>query len=74
MPAVDTQHVLEMSATEDENPIETVGADCPNPAFGVGVRIRGLDRRPNHLDALTEWKTSLNAWLNFSSLPSAPVA
>ncbi len=52
MPAVDAQHVLEMSATEDENPIETGGTQCPNPAFGVGVCVRGLNWRPNHLDAL----------------------
>jgi hypothetical protein len=52
MPAVDAEDVLQMSATEDENPIETVGAECANPAFGVGVRVRGLDRRSNHLDAL----------------------
>jgi hypothetical protein len=52
MAAVDAQHVLEMSATEDENPIETVGAERPDPAFGIGVRVRGLDWCPDHLDAL----------------------
>src|SRR5215204_1987320 len=52
MATVDAQHVLEMSATEDQDPIETVGTQCPDPAFGVGVCVRGLDRRPNHLDPL----------------------
>jgi len=40
MPSVDAQHVLEMSTTEDENPIETFGAESSDPAFGVGVRVR----------------------------------
>jgi hypothetical protein len=50
--AVDAEHVLEVTAAEDENPVEAVGADSAHPALGVGVRVRGLDRRPDHVEAL----------------------
>src|ERR671919_3128712 len=41
-----------MSAAEDEDPVETVGADGSHPAFGVGVRVWRLDGRADYLDAL----------------------
>src|SRR6266496_993431 len=50
--AVDAEHVLEMTAAEDEDSVEAVSADCAHPALGEGVRVRGLDRRADHLDAL----------------------
>ena len=49
--AVDAEHVLEVAAAEDEDPVEAVGADRAHPALGVGVRVRRLHRRPDHLDA-----------------------
>src|SRR6266487_1781609 len=52
MAAVDAKDVLEVIAAGDEDAVEAVGADCADPAFGVGVRVRRLDRRPDHLDAL----------------------
>jgi hypothetical protein len=52
MAAVDAEDVLEVMPAEDEDPIEAVGADCADPAFGVGVGVRRLDRRADHLDAL----------------------
>ena len=52
VPAVDAEHVFEMSATDDEDPIEALGADGPHPAFGVGVRVWRLERRADHLDPL----------------------
>ena len=52
VPAVDAEHVLEMAAAEDEDPVEAVGANCVHPTLGEGVRVRGLDRRANLLDAL----------------------
>lgn len=52
MPTVDAEHVLEMAAAEDQDPIEAVGADGPHPAFGVGVRAWRLDGRADHLDPL----------------------
>src|SRR5919106_2452887 len=50
--AVDAEHVLEVAASEDENAVEAVGAERAYPALGVGVRVRRLDRRADHLDAL----------------------
>jgi len=49
---VDTEHVLEVTAAEDEDSIEAVGADRAYPALGVGVRVRRLHRRADHLHAL----------------------
>jgi hypothetical protein len=39
-------------AAAEEDAVEAVGANCADPAFGVGVRVRRLDRCPDHLDAL----------------------
>ena len=49
--AVDAEHVLEMAAAEDEDPVEAVGANRAHPTLGEGVRVRRLDRRADHLDA-----------------------
>jgi hypothetical protein len=50
--AVDAQDVLEVAAAKDEDPVEAVGTERANPALGVGVRVRRLDRGMDHLDAL----------------------
>ena len=50
--AVDAEHVLEMPSAEDQDPVEAVGANRANPALGVGIRVRRLDRRADHSDAL----------------------
>src|SRR5919201_3578060 len=50
--AVDADHMLEVAAAEDEDSIEAVGADRADPALGEGVRVRRLDGRADHLDAL----------------------
>ena len=34
--AVDAEHVLEMAATEDEDPVEAVGANRAYPTLGEG--------------------------------------
>jgi hypothetical protein len=49
MPHVDTQHALEMTAANDKDSIEAVRADSSHPAFGVRVRVRRPNRRPDHL-------------------------
>jgi hypothetical protein len=36
--AVDAEHVLEMAAAEDEDPVQAVGANGAHPAFGEGAR------------------------------------
>ena len=38
--AVDAEHVLEMTAAEDEDSVEAVSADCAHPALGEGVGER----------------------------------
>jgi hypothetical protein len=50
--AVDAKHLLEMAAVEDEDPIEAVSANGAHPTPGEGIRVRRLDRRVDHLDAL----------------------
>src|SRR6266516_1433898 len=47
---VDAQHRLEVAATEDEQPVETLGADGADEALGIGIRLRCADRRVDHLD------------------------
>jgi hypothetical protein len=49
--AVHMEHALEMAAPENEDPVEAVGANGTHPTLGEGVRVWGLDRRANDLDA-----------------------
>ena len=49
--AVDAEHLFEVSAAEDEDPVEAVGAEGADPALGEGVRVRRLNRRPDYADA-----------------------
>ena len=53
MAAVDAEHLLEMAAAEDEDSVETLSAEGADPALGVSVRVRRLDRRADHPDALS---------------------
>ena len=48
MPPVDAEHVLEVTAAEDQDPVEAVGAEGADPVLGVGVRVRRLDGRADH--------------------------
>ena len=66
VPDVDAEDVLELAATEDQQPVEALPPHAADPAFGVGVRVRRLDRRPDDLDAFTA-KTPSKARLNFVS-------
>jgi len=50
--AVDADGMLEAAPAEDEDPVEAVSADRAYPRLGVGVRVRGLNGRTDHLDAL----------------------
>jgi hypothetical protein len=50
--AVDAEDMLEMTPAEDEDPVEAISADRAYPTLGVGVRVRGLNGRSDHLDAL----------------------
>lgn len=42
---VDAKDVLELAATEDEQPVEAPAADATDPTLNVSVRVRRLDRR-----------------------------
>jgi hypothetical protein len=66
VPTVDAENVFEVSAAEDEDLVETMGADGAHPAFGVGVRVRRLDRRADP-SIPSERNTSSKAALNFLS-------
>jgi len=48
---VDAEDVLELAATEDQEPVDALPAHAADPAFGVGVRVRRLDGRSDDLDA-----------------------
>src|SRR6266498_3367411 len=52
VPTVDAEHVLEVASAEDEDAVETVGAERAHPALGVGVCVWRLDGRADHVDAL----------------------
>jgi hypothetical protein len=45
MPDIDIQHALEIAAANDQDPVEAIGADRSDPAFGVGVRVWRSNRR-----------------------------
>src|SRR5215216_4344500 len=49
---IDAQDALEMAPSEDQNPVEAVAAHGSHPALSEGVRVRRLDRCPDHLDPL----------------------
>jgi hypothetical protein len=41
---VDAEHPFEVAAAENQQPVETFGADGPHEALGVGVRLWRADR------------------------------
>ena len=49
----DPEYALEMAATDDEDSVETISAESADPALGVSVRVRRLDRSPDHPDAFS---------------------
>jgi hypothetical protein len=48
---VHAEDVLELTATEDQKPVEALSADAADPALGVCVRVRRLDRCSHDVDA-----------------------
>src|SRR6266566_2303940 len=50
MAHVDAEDVLELAATDDQQPVETLSADAADPALDVRVRIRRPDRRADDPD------------------------
>jgi hypothetical protein len=49
---IDTKDAFEMSATDDQEMVEAIGAHGAHPALGIGVRVRRPYRRLDHADAL----------------------
>jgi hypothetical protein len=49
----DAQHVLEMVAVEDQEPIETLRTNGPHEPLRDPVGLRGAKRRANDLDPVT---------------------
>ena len=63
---VDPQDLLQMASSDDQQPVQALGADGANPALGVGVRVGCLHRRQEHLGTVRA-KTSSNPRVNFAS-------
>ena len=49
---VDPQHLLEVAAADNQQPVQALGADRPDPAFRMGVGVGRLHRRDQHLRAV----------------------
>jgi hypothetical protein len=49
----DAEHAVELAPVEDEEPVETLGADGANEALGDRIRLGRPDRCPDDLDAFT---------------------
>jgi hypothetical protein len=47
----DAKHVLKLPASDDEEPVEALGADGADEALGDGVRLRRPERRPHNLES-----------------------
>src|SRR5262249_53399666 len=52
MPNVRDEHVPEVAAAEDQQPVEALAADAADPALGVRSCLRRPHRRLDHPDAL----------------------
>src|SRR6266542_2361140 len=50
-PDVGDEHVLEVAAAEDQQPVEALAADAADPALGMGARLRRPYRRFDDVDA-----------------------
>jgi hypothetical protein len=49
---IDPKDLLEAAAPDEQQPVQALGPYRPDPALRVGVRVRGLHRRQQHLGAL----------------------
>jgi hypothetical protein len=49
---VHPEHLLQVPAARDEQPVQALGADGTNPPLGVGVGVGRLYRRDQHLGSL----------------------
>jgi hypothetical protein len=49
---VDPEDLLQATTADDQQPVEALGTDRTDPTLGVGIRVRRLDRRHQHLGTL----------------------
>ena len=49
---VDPEDLLQVTTANDEEPVEALGADGPDPPLRIGVRVWRLDRRDEYLGTL----------------------
>ncbi len=49
---VNAEHMVELSPTDDQDPVEAVASYGADPALSERVRFRGPERRADDLDAL----------------------
>ncbi len=49
---VGAEDVFELAAAEDEQAVEALATDAADPALGMCVRVRCLDRRADHSHSL----------------------
>src|SRR6266513_895743 len=52
MGGVDAEHLLEVAAVDDQDPVEALAAEGADPTLGVRIRIRSSDGRPDDPHAL----------------------
>jgi hypothetical protein len=52
MGGVDVEHMLELAAVDDQDPVEALSPECADPTLGVRVRVRRLERRSDDLHSL----------------------
>ncbi len=48
---VDPEYLLEVAAADDQQPVQALSADHTNPALRVGIGVRRLHWRDEHLGA-----------------------
>jgi hypothetical protein len=46
---VEADHVLEVAAVDDQDPVQALAAEGADPTLGVGVRVWGSDGRADDL-------------------------
>ena len=52
MGGVGAEHLLEVAAVDDQDPVEALAAEGADPTLGVRIRIRSSDGRPDDPHAL----------------------
>jgi hypothetical protein len=49
---MDPEDLLQMTTANDQQPVQALSADGTDPPLRIGVRVRGLERRNEHLGTL----------------------